>query len=500
MEIRPNFAVPLAKPDPTKKPLPCPFTAQGILQPSHLQPPPMFGPRGPTIPPKHLAQYKPQFKHNRPPSAAEQHQPAAGRFQPRNNFNRPRFHQHTNNRNPSHPNNRQPHFNSNNNNSRTNDGSSGNSWSTAPTRNREFWCEPCDRDFGNVDQLAVHRSEHQKCGIDGCPFEGHELMVSKHIQQQHSTGLYDRIKNLNTPEDIAKWREERRKKYPTKENVQIRQQIQEAKQKRGERLEESKSRFGRKEDRRQPPATTSETSGSSQHAQRPPDAKKAKRPRKRKPRNVKEAIVTSTTTVETNDNTFGGTGSMKGYKHPKEVNVLSGLLGMYGSDESGSDCDDDDSDDQDVDDDKDEKIDGIKAVVPIQMEPIVDKTVVAIVEPALRDEDAPEEAAVNREAYPEPVIPEIATPLAGPSKPNKRTGAKPSPMAATNAKKPKTILDLSKRYRNQNTMLEKLLQKDIRHERNVLLQCVRHVVGQHFFGIETPPPPEEKDKDTNGID
>lgn len=42
-----NFLVPQTKSEtiPAKK-LPCPFSPAGMLQPSHLQPPPMFGPRG----------------------------------------------------------------------------------------------------------------------------------------------------------------------------------------------------------------------------------------------------------------------------------------------------------------------------------------------------------------------------------------------------------------------------------------------------------------------
>lgn len=36
-----------------------------------------------------------------------------------------------------------------------------------------------------------------------------------------------------------------------------------------------------------------------------------------------------------------------------------------------------------------------------------------------------------------------------------------------------------------NTLLSKLLESDIRHERNVLLQCVRHVCERNFFGIGT---------------
>lgn len=36
---------------------------------------------------------------------------------------------------------------------------------------------------------------------------------------QHSSGLYKKIANLNSPEEIQKWREERKKKYPTKLNI-----------------------------------------------------------------------------------------------------------------------------------------------------------------------------------------------------------------------------------------------------------------------------------------
>lgn len=113
-----------------------------------------------------------------------------------------------------------------------------------------FFCETCDRSFQTIDILQEHKSEHQKCGIDGCKFIGHPLVVTKHIQMQHSSGFFEKIKNLNTPEEIDKWRAERRKKYPTKENVELRQKVQEEKMKRGERLENPKNRFGNNRDRR----------------------------------------------------------------------------------------------------------------------------------------------------------------------------------------------------------------------------------------------------------
>lgn len=57
--IAADFVAPAAKPTVAGRvALPCPFSAQGMLQPSSVQPPPMFGPRGATIPPRHLNEYR----------------------------------------------------------------------------------------------------------------------------------------------------------------------------------------------------------------------------------------------------------------------------------------------------------------------------------------------------------------------------------------------------------------------------------------------------------
>lgn len=61
---------------------------------------------------------------------------------------------------------------------------------------------------------------------------------------QHVTGLYYRIKKTETPEDVAKWLEERKKKYPSRQNIEKRQKEQEEMFKRGERLQKPKNRFG----------------------------------------------------------------------------------------------------------------------------------------------------------------------------------------------------------------------------------------------------------------
>lgn len=116
--------------------------------------------------------------------------------------------------------------------------------------NREespHFCDACERGFRSENELKIHMSEHRVCGIDGCTFVGHSKIVEKHISMQHVTGLYYRIAKTDNPEDIAKWVAERKKRYPTKENIEIRQLQQEEMMKRGERIQKSKNRFGRNE-------------------------------------------------------------------------------------------------------------------------------------------------------------------------------------------------------------------------------------------------------------
>lgn len=53
---------------------------------------------------------------------------------------------------------------------------------------------------------------------------------------QHSTGLFKKIANIKNPEEIAKWREERRRKYPTKANIEKKAAILTEKIDRGEKM------------------------------------------------------------------------------------------------------------------------------------------------------------------------------------------------------------------------------------------------------------------------
>nr|CAD7416244.1 unnamed protein product [Timema poppensis] len=91
--------------------------------------------------------------------------------------------------------------------------------------------------------LAQHIQEHCVCGIDGCKFTAHPKVIAKHVQMQHLTGLYHKICKADTPEDISKWIEERKRRYPSKENVERHKAEQQEKQQRGEHLDRPNKRF-----------------------------------------------------------------------------------------------------------------------------------------------------------------------------------------------------------------------------------------------------------------
>lgn len=125
-----------------------------------------------------------------------------------------------------------------------------------------YSCDTCEREFFTEEQYNQHMSEHQTCNLDGCKFTAHEKIVAKHIEMQHATGkfcqrnsvirvfmvvflgLFNKIK-LDTPEDITKWIESRKKNYPSKENIEKRYQKQEEMMKKGIRIGKNANKFGR---------------------------------------------------------------------------------------------------------------------------------------------------------------------------------------------------------------------------------------------------------------
>lgn len=86
-------------------------------------------------------------------------------------------------------------------------------------REKSYWCDVCEKGFLDQSELEEHEQAHQTCGIDGCTYFAHAEVLDKHIMHQHLTGLYNKIAQGTSPEEIDKWRAERRKNFPTKSKV-----------------------------------------------------------------------------------------------------------------------------------------------------------------------------------------------------------------------------------------------------------------------------------------
>ncbi|XP_041482557.1 nuclear fragile X mental retardation-interacting protein 1-like isoform X2 [Lytechinus variegatus] len=108
--------------------------------------------------------------------------------------------------------------------------------------NYSHYCDVCDRGFQSDEQLKVHIAEHVECKEKDCRFVGHPKVVKMHHKLQHGPGC-KKIRWLDTAEDIEKWRNERKRNFPTAENIAKKQSKTEQRTKQGNVLETKK--FGK---------------------------------------------------------------------------------------------------------------------------------------------------------------------------------------------------------------------------------------------------------------
>ncbi|XP_065644482.1 FMR1-interacting protein NUFIP1 isoform X2 [Hydra vulgaris] len=78
-----------------------------------------------------------------------------------------------------------------------------------------YRCDPCEKDFNGEKALLAHQKMHIKC--EECSFSASSKSVKLHFIQNHAEGKF-RI-CLETPEKIEKWREERRRNWPSQSNI-----------------------------------------------------------------------------------------------------------------------------------------------------------------------------------------------------------------------------------------------------------------------------------------
>lgn len=192
---------------------------------------------------------------------------------------------------------------------------------------------------------------------------------------------------------------------------------------------------------------------------------------------------------------FRGTSKMNDYEHvttktiKKIDNALSNILGMYGTDSEN------DNEASDIDNDLTDST-HVPCIVPKlttdrpnadSSERELNYSAIPLVENinicSSSSDEGPDDVPIERHNEPisQTAIQNLRCPLVPKS-------IKPATETNTKRPLPKKIhsglnYKRARQFNNQNTMLSKLLERDIRHERNVLLQCVRYVCERNFFDI-----------------
>lgn len=392
------------------------------------------------------------------------------------------------------------------------------------------YCKYCREGFRSENELFQHRKSHEKCPYDSCQFNASAKIIAEHIQRVHlKTNSLVKIQDLTTPEQIEKWKEERRKRFPTTANVILRQQAQEIRLQRGEKLQDRQQRFGDFQQRNHIRSFDNRNNqkGNRQRNQKnrqnrnqgerkydknadktarddkmeptvestempPPDKVEIEQTMPAnnfKPLNLQKNVQPHEEDSSDDEITtprFKGTSQMKDYHGVetlvKEKAALS-ILGMYGSD-SYSETEDDS---MAVEEEKPQPTCPQNKECNIEEMEInetrendEDKT--HEVAPDNDDGEAPEEVPITHSCE---TLPPGSTPFSATEKASRKRKRDQQPQRRDTKRLTRSGLDYSKLRRRPfvNPFLEKLLQEDIRHERNVLLQCVNYVVKNNFFGV-----------------
>ena len=329
-----------------------------------------------------------------------------------------------------------------------------------------LYCRNCDRHFFTAELLQTHEDEHETCGVEGCPYTAHPKLVLNHYKTQHLTGLADKVWKVQTPEDIAKWREDRKRNFPTAARMAARKKETKERKKRGNVL--NNQYFGKiNGDTRGRIVQNDRGRGFGGRGLMNRGGRGGRGAMTF--RSVDNEFCSDSESSSDDDAIIGGTMIKKVEEEEVEdkekeaspasaassTGILGGLACAYAS------SDDDDDDNGGVDAKKDLDTVAKEAENADQSDDIAKDTQCAT------DENAKVEDKLNKKK--------------NRKRKKNKSGDQPELVQRLLTDGQVKYQLTKKRQKRDPTLLERLLAPEVRRERNIILQCVRYIVRKDFF-------------------
>lgn len=105
---------------------------------------------------------------------------------------------------------------------------------------KKFYCKVCNKDFFSHGMYKKHISDHEPCPFPECNFKASIKVIDTHITHQHMLVNFEELQI-----DDETWIAERKKRFPTIQRAEIRREQQIERLKRGERLGKDNRKFPR---------------------------------------------------------------------------------------------------------------------------------------------------------------------------------------------------------------------------------------------------------------